>query len=135
MSEFQRLHSITDAMYLRAQQSLRVILLREATLRGELSKLDSNARANRKEQTIAIESMRAIGADLLWEGWVSKTRAQLNLELAQVLAQKEQNIGHVRKAFGKKIVSEKLLQRDTGTKAKTARGKALDQAIEQSLRP
>ena len=134
MSEFQTLHSVTDAMYLRAQQSLRSILVRETQLRSELSKLDENARANQIDLATKNESMRAIGADLLWESWVSKTRAQLNLELALVLAQKEKNIGHVRKAFGKKTVSEKLLQLDIKTKARTSRSIALDQAIEQSLR-
>ena len=133
MSDFNRLHSITDAMYLKAQQSLRAILQREAHLRGELRKLDSNAQAVRADHKPTIGDMRAIGADLLWEGWLVKTRAQLNLELARVLAQKEQNIGRVRKAFGKKTVSEKLFQLASNEKAKAARHRALDQAIGHSL--
>lgn len=134
MSEFQRLHSVTDAMYLRAQQSLRTVLLREAQLRGELNKLDQNAQIARSEHSEKIGSMRSLGADILWEGWVARTRAQLNLELAKVLAQKEKNIGTVRKAFGKKTVSQKLLTQDMTANAKALRQRALNQAIEHALR-
>ena len=46
--------------------------------------------------------MRALGADLLWQGWHSRTRRQLNIELAQVTARKLMAMDKVRKAFGRK---------------------------------
>ena len=133
MSQFDRLTAVTDAMYLRAQQSLRATLVKEADLRRELDKLKTHVANARLDQAETLDQMQAIGADILWEGWVSKTRAHLNLELAKVLAQKEMHISKVRKAFGKKTVSGKLAHHDAAQVAKRAQQTKLATAIESAM--
>lgn len=134
MSQLKSLFILTDAMYLRSQQALKSVLAKEAQLRGELKKLDDHARSVRTEQAETIDHMRAIGADLLWEGWLTRTRAQLNLELAKTMAQKEQHIGKVRKSFGKKIVSERLLQQEQSARSKMVRLANLSRTVDYSIR-
>ena len=53
--------------------------------------------------------MRQIGADVLWQGWVGRTRESLNIELAQILAQKEYMKSALQRAFGKQAAAKELV--------------------------
>lgn len=52
--------------------------------------------------------MKALGADLLWQGWHSRTRRQLNVELAKATAQKLRMMDQLRLAFGRKHAVETM---------------------------
>ena len=91
---------VTDALYLKEFQKIRHILERENELRASLTRLSEQVAQAQTQQTEAF-AMQTIGADLLWQGWVTRTRRQLNIELAQVLAQKMRAISEAQRAFGK----------------------------------
>ncbi|WP_293574034.1 hypothetical protein [Phaeobacter sp.] len=101
--------SVTEAMYLREHAKVKPILDAEAHLRGQLSKLDRQVKETR-DQAHDDLAMKALGADLLWQGWHSKTRRQLNMELAQVTARKLRAMDGLRKAFGRKHAVETMAQ-------------------------
>lgn len=91
---------VTEAAYLHEFQKVQGILAEEARLRQNLLQLDAQACENTK--VIARDtSMKSVGADLLWQAWLSRTRRQLHIELAQVMAQKLTAMDRVRNAFGR----------------------------------
>jgi len=93
--------AVTEAQYLREHAKIKPILDAEAALRGKLTRLDAQMKDTR-QQGEQDHAMRALGADLLWQGWHSRTRRQLNIELAQITARKLMAMDQVRKAFGRK---------------------------------
>ncbi len=91
----------THAMYLREHNKVKGILKEEAALRQRLAQLDEHERVAR-ETGSTVGSMRAIGADILWQAWEERTRRALNMELARVMARKLVAMDRVRAAFGRK---------------------------------
>jgi hypothetical protein len=96
-----QLAQVTEALYLREYEKIRPILAREAELRRDLTRLNGLAEEARRQEADAF-AMRTVGADLLWQGWVTRTRRQLNIELATVMARKIEAMRRVRKAFGRR---------------------------------
>lgn len=127
-----QLHQLSELKYHHSQQQLSEILKRETALRAELTKLRgyiSQIRSLPAEQA----QMRAIGADVIWLRWVTQTQASLNIELAQVLAQKEGHMARHRMAVGKVQVSQSLALANKENLARSRREKALAAIIEQTL--
>ncbi|MBK0325736.1 hypothetical protein I5535_00370 [Rhodobacteraceae bacterium F11138] len=93
--------TVTEALYLDEFRKIQNILAEESRLRKELARLDEQSQAERNTTPDDL-SMQSIGADLLWKAWLTRTRRQLNIELAQVMAKKLTAMGGVRKAFGRK---------------------------------
>lgn len=130
MKELATLAQLTRAGYAREKHKLQHILAEEAALRTELARLDDmNSRAQEKTD----ESLRAIGADIIWQGWVGRAKTRLNMKLARVLAKKEHHQTLVRKAYGKVLVTDELVTRAQKDGQKREATRALDQAIDQSL--
>ena len=77
-------------------------------MRAELARLDDMLKTSEAAAEGQGE-MRVIGADILWQGWVARSKTALNIKLAQVLAIKEQQLHQVRQAFGKLQVVEQLI--------------------------
>lgn len=123
--------AVTEAQYLQEHAKVKPILDREAELRGQLAKLDSQIRDTRT-QADGDHSMRALGADLLWQGWHTRTRRELNMQLAQVTAQKLTAMDKLRAAFGRKHAVE-TMARDERKKVKQDRAKKLEQTLLQSF--
>ncbi|MFS4581694.1 hypothetical protein [Phaeobacter sp. C3_T13_0] len=98
---------VTQAMYLQEHAKVKPVLDAEAQLRGQLAKLDRQIKETR-EMANSDHAMKALGADLLWQSWHSKTRRQLNMELAQITAQKLRAMDKLRKAFGRKHAVETM---------------------------
>jgi hypothetical protein len=92
---------VTETIYLHELQKVQSILKEENVLRGGLARLAALSKPPQDPQS-QIETMQAIGADVLWQGWVARTRRQLNMELAHVMAQKLARIDRVRQSFGRK---------------------------------
>ncbi len=134
LEELRALHQVTQARYDQKQQKFRKLVAEETRLRQELARLGDMLHQSRREGD-NLPEMRAIGADILWQGWIGRSRARLNLRLAQVLAVKEHHLSEVRQAFGKVMVVEELMSQELARqKAATART-ALDRAIAQTLFP
>ncbi len=98
--KIDQMAAVTEALYLKEFRCIGSILSDEAELRGKLTRLDAQVAMNRKV-SVDLHAMRVLGADLLWQGWTTRTRRQLNIELAQVLARKSAVMERVRLAFGR----------------------------------
>ena len=116
--------TVTVALFQREYRAIQKTLRKESDLRKSLTQLDAQT-VNAKSQGDQYCAMKAIGADFLWLAWVSKTRRQLNTELAQVIVQKMEAMIQIRKAFGQNGAVENLLSADRQKqKQKTARQQA-----------
>ncbi|WP_223428002.1 hypothetical protein [Tateyamaria pelophila] len=130
--DFDQLHKLCDLKYRNSQQKLAAILERENSLRAELEKLRGYVEETRSLPTEHAQ-MRAVGADIIWMRWVTTTQSRLNIELAQVLAQKEGHIAQHKRAFGKTQAAQSLAKADKEKLARHRRDQALAQAITQSV--
>jgi hypothetical protein len=130
--DYDQLHQLSALKYRHSQQQMAEILTRENALRAELIKLRGHiveTHALPPEQS----QMRAIGADVIWLRWVTRTQNRLNIELAQVMAQKEGHIARHRKAFGKMQVSRSLAEGERERRLNALRDHALARAIDQTV--
>lgn len=130
--DLRDLHQITRARYEQRQQSFAKIVAEETYLRTELARLDAmNAQTHAPPEDAT--SMRAIGADVIWQGWLGRARTTLNLRLARVLAVKEHHLLEVRRAYGKVLVVEELQTQHTAEARKMQSDAAFNQAITLAL--
>lgn len=125
------MQKLVGVKYRQQQESFARLMAQENQLRASLRQLDIQLAEGR----IAPDAQqKAIGADILWHAWVGRKKRELNMQLAQVLAVKERHIAQVRAAYGKVIVTDKLLDVAT-TQAKQERARSqLDRAINSMLR-
>lgn len=103
--------TITDAAYQMRVAGLQRLAAEEARIRSALSRIDQIGRnsSNADADWFAIHAM---GADILWQAWIVRQKTQLNIQLAQVLAQREAVMRDVRHAFGRAQVAQMLLDQD-----------------------
>lgn len=128
ISQLQDLARVSQAQYLKELSSVQRTFAEEATLRQRLSQIDEQM-AQEQQNAGSIQHMRKVGADMAWYNWAGQMRANLNVQLAHVLARKAYLMGNVRHAFGKKMVSEKILD-DEVAKQKATRNKlSLDSVL------
>lgn len=106
-SKINQMAAATQALYLKEYRNIGTILVEEADLRAKLARLDARIDQNKAAEA-ENHMMRAIGADLLWQGWTTRTRRQLNIELAQILARKSAVMDRIRVAFGRQQAVEFL---------------------------
>ena len=104
-----QMSAVTEAMFQREFNAIQGLLKKEAGLRQSMAQLDAQSNTGKINDAQDC-AMKTIGADILWQAWVSKTRRQLNIELAQVMAQKIEALAHIRKAFGRKEAVKRLLE-------------------------
>ncbi|MFC3612671.1 hypothetical protein ACFORG_02770 [Lutimaribacter marinistellae] len=128
---FEDMSRICEAAYLAEHERIRTVLEAEARARANLAKLDRQAAETRAAQDLA-EGYRALGADLVWDGWEARTRAALTTELARARAQRLVAMDGLRAAFGRREAVA-ALQREDAIKRKTARDKARAERLLQDL--
>lgn len=92
--------AVTEAQYLREHAKIKPLLDEEARLRGQLTRLNSHV-ADTRQQGHDDHSMQMLGADLLWQAWHTRSKRQLNIELAQITAKKLRAMDSLKKAFGR----------------------------------
>lgn len=132
INDLMELLSITKIKYDQQQQSFQRLVSEEARLRGELDRLNfSVLQAQAKPEN--NDKMRAIGAEIMWQSWVARSKTQINLKLAQVLALKLQHLAQVKKAYGKVLVIEELLEQERGKVAAKRASDALLMAIDHTI--
>lgn len=124
MAMLQQMAAVTEAQYLKEHAKIKPVLDQEARLRGQLSKLDHQVKAARADID-QDHAMKALGADLLWQGWHVRTRRTLNVELAQVTAKKLMAMDRLRKTFGRKTAVSDMADAER-KRLKVARAKALE---------
>jgi hypothetical protein len=132
MTRLSDLNQLTQIHYEREQQSLKALVQQESLIRAELFRLSEKEQA--AHATAPKDApMRAIGADVIWLGWVGRSKAQLNMALAQVLAQKEHHLERVRRAYGKVLVTEALDKNERRVRRQAHNKKQLETAQETAL--
>ncbi|MGJ8543977.1 MAG: hypothetical protein ACSHWZ_00950 [Sulfitobacter sp.] len=131
IAELEALQTVTQARYRQQQHLFQKLQNREAQLRGQLAQLDGQLRQS-NQLSPDLGQLRAVGADLLWQAWVGRSKENLNLHLAQVLAQIEHQRSALRSAYGKTLVATELLAKAKNQRRKKAAQIALDRAIELS---
>ncbi len=110
MNQLTELGQVTQAMFQLKSAEFQQLVQRENEIRKALQDLTqrSTQARNQVAQDVALRAMRA---DLAWERWAAAKRADLNMSLARVLAQKEARKQSLKKAFGKdQVVKELKLQ-------------------------
>ncbi|EEE39069.1 hypothetical protein RKLH11_2915 [Rhodobacteraceae bacterium KLH11] len=93
--------AVTEAVFQQEHQRLRPLLEQETRLLGQLARLDAQLDEVRAHGAQA-DGYRITGTDLLWQGWESATRRNLNTELARLRSQKIAAMEALRVAFGRK---------------------------------
>lgn len=105
-----RLKELTRALLLAEQQRLADLANTEVEARRALHRLEDLAERNRACAR-PDPAVRAAGADLLWQGWVSRKRAELQAALAGILARKHAELQKVRHALGRDLAAQRVLDR------------------------
>ncbi|WP_174822674.1 hypothetical protein [Ruegeria lacuscaerulensis] len=100
-AEIPDLEKVAEAAFQKEYSALRPLLEAEARVQHQLARLDAQARQCR-QQSASAEGYRVTGTDVLWNGWESATRRQLNMELARLRAQKLSALESLRLTFGRK---------------------------------
>ncbi len=112
----------------RAKPGLNV--LRE--LRAQSATIDELDR--RSKSSADMHQLRAIGADVLWRGWLDRQRRELNTQLARHLAEQDHILRDLRKAQGQHDALVSLLE-DAESNATQRVSRARDvQLLESALR-
>ncbi|RKF13041.1 hypothetical protein D6850_16200 [Roseovarius spongiae] len=123
------LGEVAGLLFETEQAKLRDLMRREAELRRALAELDDHRKAAAALPPTQLSAPRAVGADLLWQGWVGRRRAELNTELAQVLVRKAGRMNDLRRAFGRKAAIDELGNR-ARAEAREAAGKRREDAVQ-----
>ncbi|KPD14317.1 hypothetical protein [Phaeobacter sp. 11ANDIMAR09] len=127
LAMLEQMAAVTEAQYLKEHAKIKPILDHEARLRGQLTKLEAQVREARTEADGDMP-MKALGADLLWEGWHLNTRRNLNMQLAQVTARKLMAMDRLRKTFGRKTAVSDM-EKAEKLRRKAAKAKTLEEQL------
>lgn len=126
--QLKDLHIVSQLRFLQEYAKISSILREEAQIREQLMRLEQKS-LQVDAPTDAIQTMSLVGADILWQSWVSRSRRQLNMELAQVLARKSDAIAGFRKAFGKRKSVEQMLRLEKDDRKKHQMRKFYDRLM------
>jgi hypothetical protein len=128
MRQLEQLNELLVIKLRVEERAYKRLTARETVIRGDLERLSDQAR--QAQQTTTVE-MKAIGADISWQAWLGRSAAALNLQLAEVLAQKGSYVEQVRKAHGKVSISDELLAREQAERRQLRAKRLLDDLADQ----
>ncbi len=123
--DWAALARLTGTTFDAAQARMALFRQRELALRATMAALESD-RKTRAEAAIAGDPAQRAGADVLWQQWVDRRRAALNMELARTLAQIEAARSTLARAHGRHQVTASLAKDATKT-ARDRRERRLEQ--------
>lgn len=129
--EYSDLAEMTRARYQAAQLPLRAVLERERHLRARLAALEQQHQSALSRLGSGLSDQRFYGGDVLWQGWIGRARRQLQMELAQVLAEKGRHLRTIGLAHGRKLAAEGLTE--AARQARKAKLEKWSMEREQSL--
>lgn len=124
-----QMSQVTEAVYLAEFRKVQPLLQEEIRLRGALARLKEQADSERKALATDMP-MQTIGADLLWQAWLVRSRKQLNIELSQVLAKKSVVMERIRLAFGRRNAVQAMSGRFTTDRAIAQRKKQFERLLQ-----
>ena len=101
---------ITDALLEVELAKLREVSAKEAALRAEIADLEAHRKASLNLPEDGLLSVRAVGADVLWQSWIGRNKQRLNMELARLLVEKARMAKQAQKAFGRDLAANDLAQ-------------------------
>lgn len=110
---------------------MRRLAAEEARIRADLAALDAGRRDARALSEADLAAPRSVGADMLWQAWAGRARAQMQMRLARVLARKGEAMRGLQAAHGRCEAAESLRERALKSQAQRRAGSRM--ALEQSL--
>jgi len=113
---------IARLRYLKDHHQVAAVLQEETRLRQALQNLDRQAR----EQCETGAAMQLVGADIVWQSWLDRSRRTLNMELAQLLGRKETVLDRVRQSFGRQTAIQSMLARQKSENFRIAQRRFLE---------
>lgn len=126
--ETENIGRLLELKFLHRQSAFAKIVAEETRLRREFSRLDDMVKqANARD----YGHIRALGADVIWNKWVEKTKSSLNQELALVLAQKEKMLGSIRREYGKIVAMKEVASALELSRRRDTNKRRLTKIIEQ----
>ena len=131
MTDLVQLERAAGAAYQAAQASLRDILAEETRLRSALADLDAKRSDTHALAPEEMRAPRAVGADILWQAWVQRTRQELNMRLARTLVSKSDKLAALRLAFGRVDAVKTLIDQEKSARRKAAQDREFEEG--QSL--
>ena len=130
--DLNQLKTLSALKYQHSQQALSGLLKRENELRAELERMRMFARKTQAQEP-EDANMRAVGADVIWLGWVGKVQQELNMALANVLAKKEALIAQHRRSNGRKIVAQTLADNQAAIMREEKEKASIQSAIDSTV--
>ena len=107
----------TDALYRAELTRFQGIAAEERRARDALARLDLPPPDPATPEALA---MRTVGADVAWARWVGRQRSVLNMQLANILARKQEQLTRLQSAFGRNEAALSL-RREAAAEAATRR--------------
>ena len=129
MTDLRKLAALEQLRSLKSQRDLAALRAEESALRTQIAKLQEHRRgANAAEP--ALVPMRRIGADVLWHTWINRTQAELNTELAKVLARKDPVARKARREIGRSETVAELRDAEAGALRRARQSAALQTLLD-----
>lgn len=110
MNRTKAISQITEARFQAELAKLRALSAAEAAIRTDIARLNAQ-RLAAQAQFDGEVSLRALGADSLWQSWLNRNLTALNMRLANTMAQKLESLDACRAAFGRNQAAEELNHR------------------------
>lgn len=109
MEGYRDLCRVTDAAYQAELARMRQLTRDEQSLRATLADLDRQLAESLNPARQTDSDWRAIGADQAWRQWLSRRKAEANMQLARILSRKADAARRLKVSFARKQVSEEIL--------------------------
>ena len=126
----KELEQVLDLRFRRKQMGYAKIISQESRVREQLRKLDDQAKDAERSQD---HKLQAIGADVIWKSWLERTKRTLNMELAQIMVQKEALRAGVKREYGKLLVGREMLEDQVLEQSTSRKKQMLTDAIESHV--
>ena len=111
MSSYNELANVTRIMLERDLDRHRSNVNLSKQIAGELAQIDA-MRAAAQSDSGAINARQMLGADVLWQGWLLRKRADIQRRAAKARAQELETLDIARLAFARSQATEALVQKD-----------------------
>lgn len=128
-SDLEILLQLEELRSLKSRKALAKIQAEESTLRRQIGTLQEHRRLSHDPDPELIP-MRAIGADILWQGWIDRTQAELNMDLARVMARKVPIAKKARKDIGRRDVVSELKDHSQIEERQAQEARRMDAALQ-----
>jgi hypothetical protein len=106
-NDWNELAKIAAALFEKELQTLSKLTEQHASVNSRQAQLGAANDAALKELS-QVHVAHKVNGDVLWQAWVGNNKQALGQEEARVRAQKEVHMPAIRKAFGRKTVTQQL---------------------------